>query len=208
MGVWKKIRIRAKSLAFSLKYKSQISGSNPKIRIEGAFASGIASNASLKINGCLRLGVNALSQNGNPVLLRLDERAEIIVDGNFSFFYGDDIIVFPSGRLELGDKSFFNSSAKIRCHQFIHIGSDCAISHDVTIMDSDAHVLDGKRRTESVHIGDHVWIGTRVTILPGVKIGDGAVIAAGAVVSKNVPSGSLVGGIPARVIKEHVEWER
>nr|WP_141412120.1 DapH/DapD/GlmU-related protein [Alistipes communis] len=50
-------------------------------------------------------------------------------------------------------------------------------------------------------IGDDVWIGTRVIILPGVKIGSGAVIAAGAVVSRNVPDFAIVGGIPARVIK-------
>ncbi len=48
---------------------------------------------------------------------------------------------------------------------------------------------------------------TRVTILNGVTIGDGAVIAAGALVTQDVPAGCLAGGIPAKVIKENVEWE-
>ena len=74
-------------------------------------------------------------------------------------------------------------------------------------MDSDAHALNGSRNTNPVHIGNHVWIGTRVTILNGVTIGDGAVIAAGALVTQDVPAGCLAGGIPAKVIKENVEWE-
>ena len=52
-----------------------------------------------------------------------------------------------------------------------------------------------------VIIGNNVWIGDKATILPGVTIGDGAVIAANAVVTKDVPAYSVVGGNPARVIK-------
>lgn len=55
-----------------------------------------------------------------------------------------------------------------------------------------------------VVIGDDVWIGRRVMILPGVKIGNGAVIAAGSVVVKDVPPYSLVGGNPAKIIKERI----
>ena len=53
-----------------------------------------------------------------------------------------------------------------------------------------------------VIIGDNVWIGDKATILPGVTIGDGAVIAANAVVTKDVPAYSVVGGNPARIIKQ------
>lgn len=54
-----------------------------------------------------------------------------------------------------------------------------------------------------VIIGKNVWIGDKATILPGVTIGEGAVIAANSVVSKNVPPFSVVGGIPARIIKQN-----
>ncbi len=208
MAIWRKIGIHIKSLGFMLGHRKSILGKNSMIRIDGCCVDRIASNAFLEIDGCLRVGVNALSSKDNPVLIRLDDQARIIVKGEFSLFYADDVIVFSGGRLELGDKSFLNSNVKIRCHQLIHIGDGCAISHDVTIMDSDAHELNGLRHTEPVFIGNHVWIGTRVTILPGVKVGDGAVIAAGAVVSKDVPSNSLVGGVPARIIKENVDWKK
>ena len=55
-------------------------------------------------------------------------------------------------------------------------------------------------------IGSHVWIGCNVLILKGVTVGDGAVIAAGSVVTKDVPAASLVGGNPARILKENVTW--
>jgi len=55
---------------------------------------------------------------------------------------------------------------------------------------------------QSIQIGDDVWLGANVPVLPGVTIGDGSVIAAGAVVASDVPSGVVVGGIPAQVIRK------
>ena len=51
------------------------------------------------------------------------------------------------------------------------------------------------------------WIGMGATILSGVTIGDGAIIAAGSVVNKDVPANALVGGVPARVLRENVVWK-
>jgi phosphonate metabolism protein (transferase hexapeptide repeat family) len=59
-----------------------------------------------------------------------------------------------------------------------------------------------QRRTSKVRIGNDVWIGHAVTVLPGVTIGDGAVLAAGAVVSRNVAPYTVVGGVPAHLIRE------
>jgi acetyltransferase-like isoleucine patch superfamily enzyme len=50
-------------------------------------------------------------------------------------------------------------------------------------------------------IGRDVWLGANVTVLPGVTIGDGAIVAAGAVVTKDVPPNTVVGGVPAKVMK-------
>ena len=75
------------------------------------------------------------------------------------------------------------------------------------IMDRDYHKFESETEvTRPVVIGKRVWIGCNVLILKGVTVGDGAVIAAGSVVTKDVPAASLVGGNPARILKENVTW--
>jgi maltose O-acetyltransferase len=76
-----------------------------------------------------------------------------------------------------------------------------------TLITTVGHPLSPKGRREynalakPVRIGNDVWIGGNVTILPGVTIGNNVVVAAGAVINKDVPDNTLVGGVPARVIK-------
>ena len=62
----------------------------------------------------------------------------------------------------------------------------------------DVHSTDMRAIEEPVTIGDYVFIGPRVTIMPGVTVGKGAIIAGGAVVTKDVPPGSIVGGVPPK----------
>lgn len=161
--------------------------------------------AEIICNGQLFLSENPFVDNGRNSILRLDKNAKLICNG-FRFMYGADIIIFENGELVLGKGSYINSDCKIRCHKKITIGEGCAISHDFTIMDSNVHFINGIKKTEPVEIGNNVWIGTRVTILPGVRVGDGAVIAAGSIVTHNVPSHALVGGVPAKVIKDNIVW--
>lgn len=164
-------------------------------------------NAKIDLEGNLSICANCLKTNGRSTIVRIDENASLKTKGSFSINYDGDIIVFKNGTLELGS-GFFNSSVKIRCKQYIKIGNNVAISHDVTIMDSDAHNIGYEEfeMTKPIIIGDHVWIGTRATILKGVKIGNGAIVAAGSVVTKDVPANSIVAGVPAKVIKENIKW--
>ena len=186
-----------------IRYKGQINGSG-KIHLDKDYLK-INRTAALNLKGNLVLNANRMGRNGRSSILRMDKNSTLDCAG-FQFMYGADIILFKGAHLVLGKNSFINSDCKIRCHKEITIGENCAISHDFTIMDSDAHELNGSRNTNPIHIGNHVWIGTRVTILNGVIVGDGAVIAAGALVTKDVPARALVGGVPARVLKENVEW--
>ena len=164
-------------------------------------------NSNLMVDKSLRINANCIKNNGRTTIIRMDKGSNFKVKGDFSFYYGGDIICFKNSKLELGS-GFCNSNVKIRCSQEITIGNNVAISHDVTIMDSDAHYIDYENYeiNKPVHIGNNVWIGTRATILKGVTIGDGAIIAAGAVVTKDVPANCIAAGVPAKVIKENVTW--
>lgn len=85
----------------------------------------------------------------------------------------------------------------------VMMGPDCIIySRNHRFDRTDIPMIEqGFFDEEPVTIGNDVWIGGRVTILPGVKIGNGAVIGAGAVVSRDVPDFAIVGGVPAKVLK-------
>ena len=91
-------------------------------------------------------------------------------------------------------------------YSMLSIGDDTTVSVDVLFVTHDGtgwlyRDERGRRyRYAPVTVGDRCFIGARATIMPGVRIGDGSVVAAGAVVTRSVPAGSIVGGVPARVI--------
>lgn len=109
--------------------------------------------------------------------------------------------------LVIGDGVAVGDRTEIHAGNEVTIGDGTLIAWDCCIMDRDYHKFASETEvTRPVHIGSHVWIGCHALILKGVTVGDGAVIAAGSVVTKDVPAGALVGGNPARVLKENVTW--
>lgn len=114
------------------------------------------------------------------------------------------LAAFPDGRIEIGDHTFLNYGVDISATRLVKIGADCLIGAHVGILDNDFHDLKERSRmpaSRPVVIGDGVWLGNRVLVLPGVTIGDGAVVGAGSVVVSDVPAGTLAVGNPARVIR-------
>lgn len=201
----KRLLNKLNNIRLFMKCKKQINGEG-RLCVVRKDSVVLAKTCSIELNGVLTLNTNSYNGNGRTSILRMDDNSMLVSKGSFRFMYGADIILFSGAKLILGNNSFINSDCKIRCHEKISIGDDCAISHDFTVMDSDAHKLNGIVNKSPVCIGNHVWIGTRVTILSGVSVGDGAVIAAGALVTKDVPSNTLVGGVPAKIIKSDVSW--
>lgn len=119
---------------------------------------------------------------------------------------------FPNAKIEIGDNSAIGDNSHITACNYIKIGKNVLMGKRVLITDNShgASMADllsippYKRPLYSrgpVVIDDNVWIGEKASILPGVHIGYGSIIGANSVVTKDVPPYSLVGGNPARVIK-------
>ena len=124
------------------------------------------------------------------------------IDGSFGLFppfsadYGQNITV--------GKNVFINSGWCFQDQGGIEIGDNVLIGQQVVIATLNHDLIPDKRANmlpSPVKIGNGVWIGAHATVLSGVTIGDGAVIAAGAVVTKDVPANTVVGGVPAKILK-------
>lgn len=109
--------------------------------------------------------------------------------------------------IKVGDNFFANYNFTVLDGAPVTIGNNVFIAPNVGLHTA-GHPLDAERRNmgleyaRPITIEDDVWIGAGVQICPGVTVGRGAVIAAGSVVTKDVPSKTLVGGVPARKIKD------
>lgn len=166
-------------------------------------------NVQIIGDGRLDIGIRHRTDFFYQSLFTLGDNCKLILNGGcFQFFTGCRIVVSPDATLELGSGRM-NNNCHLLCYSSIKIGHGVAIGEGVKIWDSDGHsILNADHKmTQPITIGNNVWIGINSTILKGVTIGDGAVIAAGSVVTKDVPPGALAGGVPAKVIKEKIEWK-
>lgn len=121
---------------------------------------------------------------------------------------------YSTPSITIGNHCFFGAFLHITSTNRIVIGDNCLTGKHVTITDNSHGETDIKSlempplkrvfvSKGPVIIGNNVWIGDKVTILPNVTIGDGCVIAANSVVTKDIPPYSVAAGIPAKIIKQN-----
>ena len=133
----------------------------------------------------------------NTIIKQMGENSEI--RSPFFCDYGYNI--------EIGDNFFSNVNLVILDGAKVSIGNNVFVAPNVGIYTA-GHPLDVEQRNEGIEyaypitIGNNVWIGAGVTILPGVTIGDNAVIGAGSIVNKDIPAGVLAVGNPCRAVRE------
>jgi len=150
-----------------------------------------------------------------------NDKSKIFVDDG-THVRGLLLIFGYGGQIRIGKNCYIGDHSRIWSGENISIGNNVLISHGVNVMDTNAHEIDYKLRAEGyigllkngtkylqgrvetseIIIEDDVWIGFNSIIMKGVKIGRGAIIAAGTVVTKDVPTFAMVGGNPARLLKQ------
>ena len=107
--------------------------------------------------------------------------------------------------ITVGKNVFINACCHFQDHGGVSLGDGCQIGHNVVFATLNHGLAPEDRQTTypaPITLGENVWVGSNSTILQGVTIGDNAVIAAGAVVTKDVPENTIVGGVPARIIRK------
>jgi acetyltransferase-like isoleucine patch superfamily enzyme len=144
--------------------------------------------------------------NNNRLIIKSGVRYK----GGYIRFEGDNCLI------SLGEDTVVAGAALqvVESDRKIIIGQDCMFSIGIHVWTSDFHsIVDlstGHRINESkdVLIGNHVWVGEGSLILKGATLEDGSIVAARSVVTGNVPKNTIVGGCPAKIIKQNVDWKR
>ena len=156
------------------------------------------------------LGQDIAAGRGSTISIQ----ADIIVDrsgkcriGRYTHIRkGCELVAF--GEIRLGNRVFINRDCMIVSREGIIIGDNVRIGERVSIRDHDHDFANGSMpivdqgyRNSRILIEDDVWIGCNAVILKGVRIGRHSVVAAGAVVNKSVAPNSIVGGVPAKLLR-------
>jgi acetyltransferase-like isoleucine patch superfamily enzyme len=157
------------------------------------------------LRGCDRVGANTRTF-WRP---NIENRGRIVIGARVrlnSNWAPIELVSGPQGVIDIGDGVFINYGSMISAHQRVQIGSNVMIGNYCIVADTETPGIGDPPggpaiEPRPVEIGEGAWLAARVTVLPGSRIGAGAVIAAGSIVSGDIPKGSVVGGIPARVLR-------
>lgn len=155
----------------------------------------------LELHGPLNIGPRRIKSSKQETRLRMENGAKIIVWDRCSFGAGSNVEIYQNAILEVGHLQS-NAELNIICGQNIKIGNTCNIARNATIRDTSGHVIaiPGFKMSRPVEIGNHTWICSNATIMPGVKVGDGSIVGSCSYVAKNVPAFTLVQGVPAQEV--------
>ena len=162
--------------------------------------------------------INELSFLNKVTFFILGDNNKIKIGKGVRFNRGGSFWIEDYGcEAVIGDNSTFEDShiALTEPNSKIIIGEDCMFANYVDVRTGDSHsIIDTVTNerinyAQNVHIGNHVWVASHVSILKGVHIADNSVVATRAVVTKSFTDNNiLIGGIPATKLRENINWDR
>jgi acetyltransferase-like isoleucine patch superfamily enzyme len=212
-----KIRVFYKSFYFNCKYFGFTTALKLPVLINynvsfNTLRGEVKLNCPLK-RGIVRIGFPYIGiANEKYIRTVLELKGKIIFNGEAKIGSGSRISVGETGILEFGSNFAITSESTLICFKNIKFGSDCLLSWDILIMDTDFHSIsyqdcNNSVITENILIGDKVWIGCKSLILKGTVVRDNSVVAAlSKLNSKYEESNVLITGNPAKAIKKIKDW--
>lgn len=192
---------------------SYTSGKNNKVLNHG----GVKVGSRIQIVGN---GNKLIMEKGSLLLNSLvkisGNNNEIVLKAN-SYISGAELWIENNGcLLEIGERTFVGHHSHLACTEDgsrLIVGDDGMISSYVQIRTGDSHSIvdmEGNRinPAQSVHIGNHCWLGEGSRVLKGVTLEGDDIVSTGTIVTKSFGKNVLLGGIPAKIIKENVTWDK
>lgn len=166
-------------------------------------------SAKLILHANMYLNENKYPHSKAECYLRLRENALLTVTGPVMLVYRGTIEVHKNAKLTLG-ASYIQSDTVIICAYKMTIGEGCVFARMCYILDSDHHqILDKNGKTRNYPretiIGDHVWLGAKVTVQKGTKIAPGCVVGANSIISGNIGEHTLLRNEKAKEVSE-IDW--
>lgn len=165
-------------------------------------------NVLLRHSHKIQLGEGVIADDNVVLDAKGDSNKGIDIDDGV--FVGRNTIVYcQNGDITIGANTNIGSNCQIFSSGSVSIGRDVLIAAYAYVVggghsydQDDVPIIEQERVAQGIQIGDGVWVGAGVKILDGVSVGNDAILAAGAVVTNDVPAGAVVGGIPAKVLRQ------
>lgn len=156
-------------------------------------------------------GYSAIAENEG--LINIELGGKLIIEGTARFAQGVRIWIDQNATISIGDNFYCNKNCLFRAFDNITIGNNVLMGWDIEMNTTDGHhiIIDGHEKVNhgSISIGNHVWIASHVIFAKKSSVADDCVVAQRSLVSTNIKcANTLIGGIPARELKQSVVWNK
>ena len=166
----------------------------------------------------IRLGLNEGSlgiQTYSKSFLIIPQESIVIFNGRAVLSRGFTLRISKNSIVTIGDRFFANQNFQLFASTHMIIGDDVLIGWDVQLRDSDGHKIFNVGEKHELNacapvlIGNHVWIGSYVRVLKGVNIPNDTIVAMGSMVTSSINEhNTIIAGVPARIVKRNIIWEK